>query len=104
MILDGRAGGWELAAHRRVPIDVAPLLAEFERQNFTERCGVTAHLVIEEFRSARLQLAAYLIWKQQHHAGRDDSYDLLREFRDLADVSPYLPPAYRGLTSALYRD
>lgn len=104
MILDGRNDGWELAAHRRIPIDVAPLLAEYERQNFSERCGVTAHLVIEEFRTARLQLAAYLDWKQKHHTERDDSFELLREFRDLADVTPYLPPAYRGLTSSLYRD
>ena len=104
MILDGRENGWELAAHRRLPFDVVPLLAEYERQNFSERCGVTAHLVIEEFRTARLQLAAYLDWKAKRHAGKEDSFELLQEFRDLNDIEPYLPPAYRGLTSALYRD
>ena len=70
----------------------------------TERCGVSAHLVIEEFRRARLHLAAYIDWKAKHHDERDDSPELLREFRNLDDVTPYLPPAYRGLTSALYRD
>ena len=70
LILDGREDGWKLAARRRLPIDVAPLLAEFERTNFIERCGVTAHLVVEEFRTARLQLAAYLDWKAKHHAGK----------------------------------
>ena len=104
MILDGRDAGWELAAHRRLPINVAPVLAEFERTNFTERCGVTAHLVIDEFRSARLHLAAYISWKAKHRDAYDDSLELLQEFRNLPDVTPYLPPAYRGLTSALYRD
>ena len=104
MILDGNEGGWELTARRRVPIDVSPLLAEFERTDFAKRCGVAALLVIEEFRSARLQLAAYLDWKVKHHAGKDDSMELLRAFRELEDLEPYLPPAYRGLTSELYRD
>lgn len=104
MILDGRADGWRLAAHRRVPFDIAPVLAEFERTNFAERCGVTAHLVIDEFRSARLHLAAYLDWKDKRHPGRHDSFCMLREFRDLDDMTPYLPRAYRGLTSALFRD
>ena len=36
--------------------------------------------------------------------GKHDSPELLQAFRDLQDVAPYLPPAYRGLTSALYRD
>ncbi len=104
MILDGSENGWQLAAHRRLPIDVTPLLDEYERTNFVERCGVTAQLVIEEFRTARLQLAAYIEWKQKRHAGKEDSLKLLREFRELDDLAPYIPPAYRGLTSALYRD
>ena len=104
MILEGSEQGWQLAAHRRIPIDISSLLAEYERLNFVERCGVTAELVIEEFRSARLQLAAYLNWKQMRHPERGDSFELLQEFRALDDVTPYLPPAYRGLTSALYRD
>lgn len=104
LILDGRADGWKLAAHRRLPIDVAPLLAEFQRTNFSQRCGVTAQLVMEEFRTARLQLAAYLDWKGKRHAEREDSIELLQEFRALTDATPYLPPAYVGLTSALYRD
>lgn len=104
MILDGRADGWELAAHRRIPIDVAPLLAEYKRTHFVARCGVTAQLVMDEFRTARLQLAAYLDWKAKRHAGDADSLELLREFRELDDIDPYLPPAYRGLTSALHRD
>lgn len=104
MILDGSENGWQLAAHRRLPIDISPLLDEYERTNFVERCGITAQLVIEEFRTARLQLAAYIEWKAKHHADRDDSLELLQAFRKLDDLAPYLPPAYRGLTSALYRD
>ncbi len=104
MILDGSENGWQLAAHRRLPIDAAPLLDEYKRTQFVERCGVTAHLVIDEVRTARLQLAAYLNWKEQRHAGQEDSLELLKAFRALEDKAPYLPRAYRGLTSALYRD
>ena len=104
MILEGNANGWKLAAHRRLPFDSAPLLAEYERTDFIKRCGVTAELVIEEFRTARLQLTAYIVWKAKHYPARDDSCELLQEFRALVDIEPYLPLEYVGLTSALYRD
>ncbi|MDE2952041.1 MAG: metallophosphoesterase family protein [Chloroflexota bacterium] len=97
MILDGHAKGWELAAHRRVPFDYDPLYREFERQNFVERGGVTARLVIEEFRSARLQVHPFVLWKLKHFADRPDDFELLRAFLDLDDVGEYMPPAYRNL-------
>ena len=104
MILEGHNQGWELAAHRRVPFNSAPLFAEFQRQDIVAQCGVTGYLVVEEFRSARLQLAPYLVWKQDNYADRDDSFELLQEFCALDDIERYLPPVYRDLRSALYRD
>lgn len=104
MILDGDHQGWELHAHRRLAYDRAPLFDEFERQRFVERCGVTARLLIDEFRCARLRLYPYLIWKQQHHAHQPDSLELYDEFGQLHDICQYIPPAYNGLTNALHRD
>ena len=104
MILDGDSDGWTLAAHRRVPFDLAPLLAEYERQDFVARCGVTGALIIAEFRTARLQVLPYLNWKESHYPDRDDNLELLQEFLGLDEQDDYLPPEYRGLTSDLYRD
>lgn len=100
MILDGNADGWELTAHRRIPFDYAPIYAEFERQRFVEHCGVAAHLVIEEFRTARLQVHPYNVWKQANHPDQPDSLDLMAAFLRLDDVESFMPPAYRRLDSA----
>lgn len=103
IILDGNHAGWELSAHRRVPFDYAPLYAEFEVQQFVEHCGVTAHLVIEEFRTARLQVHPYNRWKQANHPNQPDSLDLLAAFLQLDEVEGYMPPAYRRLDRRLCR-
>ena len=60
--------------------------------------------VIDEFRTAKLAVLPYQMWKQHHYAGQQDSVDLLQEFLALDDVSAYLPPAYISLTSELHRD
>ncbi len=104
MILDGNAEGWELAAHRRVPFDYEPIYREFDRQNFVERGGVTARLVIEEFRTARLQVHPYVKWKTKVFGDRPDDDELLRAFLDLRDIRQYIPSAYRDLTCRLHRD
>ncbi len=104
MILDGDTKGWELVAHRRVRFDYDPLYREFERQNFVERGGVTARLVIEEFRSARLQVHPFILWKAKHFADRPDDFELLRAFLELDDISEYMPAAYRNLKGRLHRD
>lgn len=104
MILEGRADGWSLVAHRRVPFELARLEAEFERQNFVARCGVTGQLVLEEFRAARLYLAPYIDWKLDAYPDGPDSPELLREFLALDNRCHWTPPDYRGLTASLYRD
>ena len=104
MILDGHTKGWELAAYRRVPFDYDPLYREFDRQNFVLRGGVTASLVVEEFRTASLQVHPYIHWKQRHFGDRPDNRDLLREFLELEDVGEYMPAPYRNLNGCLHRD
>ena len=104
MILEGDQSGWQLQAHRRIRFDRKRLLAEFERQDFVACCGVTAQLVIEEFRTARLYLAPFIAWKQQHYPERADSFALLQEFLTLDNRDDYSPAPYRGLTPQLFRD
>ena len=104
MILEGDHKGWELLQHRRVPYDCAPLFDAFQRQRFVERCGVAARLLIEEFRTARMRLYPFIVWKQRHHAGVPDSIQLCEAFLALDDLSEYMPPVYRELDNVLFRD
>lgn len=103
MILDGNEGGWELTAHRRVPFDYAAIYVEFERQRFAERCGIAGHLVIEEFRAARMRVHSYHSWKRAHYPDRPDSMALMKLFLQRDDIEDFMPPAYRGLDHRLYR-
>ncbi|MCY3574755.1 MAG: metallophosphoesterase family protein [Chloroflexi bacterium] len=104
MIIAGDERGWQLLAHRRVRYDMQPIFAAFAGMEFAERGGNVARLAIEEFRSARLRVYPYLRWKQVHYPQAPDSPALLREFREIADTRPYLPPEYRDVTSQLYQD
>ena len=104
MILQGNERGWELEQHRRIVFDYTDLFAEFERQRFVEKCGVTAYLIQDEFRTARLQVHPFIVWKQKHFPDQPDSFELLERFRDLDDVSEFLPSEYLNLDATLYRD
>lgn len=101
MILDGDWQGWRLAAHRRVAFDYAPIFARFERDGFVERCGITGSLVIEEFRTARLQVHPWQMWKRQHHPQAEESDEMLRAFLALDDARAYMPRSYRDLESRI---
>ncbi len=104
MILQGDQRGWQLEAHRRIPFDYDALYKKFEHDNFLGRAGVTAALVVEEFRSAQLRLHPYIVWKRQNHAATPNSFELLAEFLALEDISGYVPPAYRSLDGSLHHD
>lgn len=104
MILEGHQDGWDLLAHRRIPFDYAPLVAEFERQQFEERCGGTGRLIIEEFRTARLQVYPFHMWVQSTYPDQPETDAMVDEFLQLDDVSQYLPADYRDLDARLYRD
>jgi predicted phosphodiesterase len=104
MILEGRQEGWTLEGHRRIPFDYAPLYAEFERQRFEERCGATGRLVVEEFRTARLQVHPFHRWLHTTHPNQPETDTRVDEFLQLDDISDYLPAEYQDLDTRLYRD
>ena len=84
--------GWR-AIPRAVPIDPAPVLAEFERRGFIEECGVIGWLVRQEFITARLELHPFIRWHAAVHPGRPLSWELLEEWAEV-DRTPYVVGAY----------
>ncbi|MEA2573138.1 MAG: hypothetical protein QOH93_436 [Chloroflexia bacterium] len=93
LILDGASDGWQ-AAFRRVPFDYEPIYAEFERQHFAEECGVVGELVVAEFRTARVQVHPFMIWRERHYPDAPLSTELLLEFYKV-DPDEYSAPPYR---------
>ena len=104
MILDGDHKGWTLAAHRRVPFDHDLIFDALNEQGFVQRCGITAMLLIQEFRTARMRLWPYLQWKKLFYHDQPDSAALLDQFMRLDDLRPFMPAEYRDLTPDLHRD
>jgi hypothetical protein len=92
MIVEGSAQGWQ-PLFRRIPVDDAPLFSEFERQRFVEICGVVGHLVVEEFKTARLRLHPFAQWRNTCCPDQPLSKELLDQFAQ-ADPWDYTPPAY----------
>ncbi len=89
MLLDGDAEGWH-ATLRRVPFDHAPLFDEFERQRFVDECGVVGELVVEEFKTARLQLLPFIYWREANCPGAPFAMSLFDEFSKI-DKWAYTP-------------
>ena len=104
MIIDGDHTSWTLAAHRRVAFEHKPIYDAFDKQRFVQRCGVTARLLVQEFKTARMRLWPFLQWKQRHYPDKPECVELFDQFMRLDDISPYLPPEYRDLTPDLFRD
>ena len=93
LLLEAGAGAWQ-AEFRAVPIDPAPVLAEFERQGFLEACGVIGRLVMDEFVTARLELHPFIRWHAAVCPERPLTMDLLADWA-AADREPWVLPAYR---------
>jgi predicted phosphodiesterase len=91
--LDARSQSWRPSFHS-VPIDPAPVLAEFERQGFAQECGLVGRLVMDEFVSARLELHPFVVWHAQHCPERALTPALLAEWAAM-DQAPFILPAYR---------
>jgi predicted phosphodiesterase len=89
LLLDGNADGWR-ATRRRVPFDYAPLFDEFERQGFIDECGVVGKLVVEEFKTARLQLSPFIRWHAANCPDAPLALSLLSEFSKI-DKWAYTP-------------
>ncbi|MBI4551574.1 MAG: metallophosphoesterase family protein [Candidatus Latescibacteria bacterium] len=92
LLLEGTDEGWR-PAFRRVHYDVAPLFREFERQGFLDECGVIGHLVLEEFRTARLQVHPFVRWRQAHYPNEPVTMALLERFSPTSRWA-YTPLAY----------
>jgi predicted phosphodiesterase len=92
MLLEGDADGWR-ATRRTLPLDPAPVLAEFERQDFVAQVGVVGQLVLREFANARLEAPPFLQWKQQHYPEAPLDEALLPAYA-AADPRDYLPEPY----------
>jgi len=92
MLLEGDADGWR-PAFRQVPYDLGPLFAEFERQKFVEECGVLGHLVVEEFKTARLQLLPFILWREACCPAAPFGLALLEPFSRI-NKWDYTPKAY----------
>jgi predicted phosphodiesterase len=92
MILEGTPDGWE-ATVRRVSFDLELVLAEFERLRIVEECGIVGHIVIEEFKSAKLIILPFWEWCRLEHPGETPSKPLLDEFLKI-DYRRYMPLHY----------
>lgn len=92
MLLEGNQSGWQ-PTWRRVAYDRAPLFEAFDRQRLVERSGPVGVLIVEEFRTGRIHLHAFVIWRNQHYPGQRLSWDLFHEFKQ-ADRWEYTESAY----------
>lgn len=91
-LLEGTPDGWRVEP-QRVAYDQAPLFAEFARQRFVEQYGLTAQLVVEEFRTARLQVHPFNRWRQACCPDAPLDAATLARFRAV-DIWRYTPPEY----------
>jgi predicted phosphodiesterase len=92
LLLEGGPAGWK-ATFRRVPFDYDALYREFEQVRYADECGPVGHLIIEEARTARLQILPFLRWWREVHPDQPHSVALLELFSKI-DKWQYMPPAY----------
>ncbi len=93
MLLESQDNGWK-ATLRRVAFDTQRVLDEFERTHFVEQCGVVGHLVLEEYRSARLEVLPFLEWWRKSCPDEPQSMALLEPFSRV-NKRDYMPLAYQ---------
>lgn len=94
MILDGTPHGWKLAHHRTLPLnDLSVLMAAWEDQQFHQRGGTTAQLIIEEFKQARVILHGFNTWMKAEHPDETATNDHVTTFLAV-DSDPYVPKPY----------
>lgn len=97
MILDGSPDGWT-PTFRLVPYDIAPVFAEFERQDFVGRTGRGGRLIMREFETSTLWMAPFKVWMKRHYPeipvyDIDITDTLIEEFLQY-DVEAYMPAQY----------
>jgi predicted phosphodiesterase len=93
VILESGGGDWR-TSFRRAAYDRQPLFEEFARVGFRDHCGVVGELVLDEFRTARLRLHPFAVWRSTCYPNRSVDQAMLDEFHQI-DWRPYAPSAYR---------
>lgn len=93
LLLDGDEQGWR-GTLRRVAFDFNRMLTEFERTRFVEQCGVVGHLVVEEYRSHRLEVLPFLEWWRATCPDEPHTMALLEPYSQV-NKWDYMPLAYR---------
>ncbi|MEP7290108.1 MAG: metallophosphoesterase family protein [Chloroflexota bacterium] len=96
IVLDSSEDGWT-ATYRSLPFDNTPTFEELERSGFIEACGVTALLLIEEYKTARSQIAPFARWHAQKYPTEPQRMEHLAEFSalDLQERLTYSTESYR---------
>ncbi len=92
MILRGNVAGWS-ADIRTVPFDLERVLHAFRAQGFIEECGAIGELVVDEFRTSKLQVVPFLVWRQATCPHADFDHNLVERFRSI-DARAYTPEPY----------
>jgi len=73
------------------------LFAAFADTGFVEECGVVGELVLDEFRTARLQVLPFLEWRRATCPTAPFDATTLARFR-ASDPHPYTPPTRRDIS------
>lgn len=102
MILDGTPSGWKVAHHRTLPLDMSPLYPAWEAQRFVERGGVTASMLIDEFRKSRMSVYSFNMWMREHHPDEIATHQHGEHFLKV-DPFPYMSPPFRAASDRQYR-
>ncbi len=102
-LLESNDGEWHVT-HRRVPVDFERVLREFNHQEFIDEHGVIGHLIIEELRTARIQVVAFLLWHRACYPEESPSFDLLEMFTDEARWEHTLPAYHLNREARFCRD
>lgn len=79
---------------RRVSYARTPLFERMEQPDFLETHGMIGRLMIEEFRTATVQVAPFLRWYHACHPGEPLTDDLLARFTTTIRRK-FAPPAHR---------
>ena len=95
MILNGTPEGWQ-AELRRIPYDMTPLWAEYERKNFAAQVGPITELVYVELRTARLQVYPFSLWRAEQHTSVAENQAAVALFNDKIRRA-YTPEQYLRL-------
>ncbi len=93
-VLEGDESGWQVE-QRRVPVDLAPLFAEFERLEVEQRCGVEGFLLVEQFRLARPLFGSFRRWLAARHPGAAETRALAEQFLTSDELWHFLWTEYR---------